>query len=345
MTWTNKLWKFNTTPDDVEMTALQADITAFANGDTGAPKLKTAGFNNLAVDTAEIAASAITQSKLSTATNEFSWTANSGPSGEASGRDFTLAGGEYSFYPQVKHDSGTGVVTHVISAYWYGEPTDEGLTNTLNYKTHVGMQWVSGNVVQYVTARYIQASPPYDLGDGICHLFIFCLRKKSTGEIIATSIAPDAPWHNNGPTNIQSSKIKHVLVGDGFDHRKLKADAEFASRLLATDGNITDQQMATMKEWSETIGYLDTISVSEEVPQSVKNKDMNLIPHPFGNVPEDHEVILLDPISELSKELLSLQEDGELISPLLNSGFFEISSKELARIGPPGVKTVSYRWK
>lgn len=48
------------------MTALRDNPTAIANGDSGAPKIQTAGINDSAVTTAKIADSAVTAAKLGT---------------------------------------------------------------------------------------------------------------------------------------------------------------------------------------------------------------------------------------------------------------------------------------
>src|SRR3990167_709514 len=54
--------------------------------------------------------------------------------------------------------------------------------------------------------RYVQASPPYNLGDGDVPLFVFVV-VNSLGKIESTYVAQDPPWANNGPTNIQPDFI------------------------------------------------------------------------------------------------------------------------------------------
>lgn len=343
MTWTNKLWKFGETPDDTDMTAMQADITAKANGDAGAPKNQLASMASNSVDTNQIVAAAVSQGKLSTAVGVGSVFVSS----FLQARNGALSGGEYSFYP--RHyvlNSGYDSEQLVAAAvYDSSVPTWIGF-NATSYTTNFGLLYNSQPNTAYYSNRYIQASPPYDLGDGECHLFTF-IAYDPDGNIIATHSAPDAPWHYSGPTDIRGARWKTVLTGDGYDYRELAETAAFVRRLLHVDGNPTPQQVAALQEWLEILPLLPRISVNEPVPQVVKNADMALVPHPWvDTLPEGCTVVLLDPVSDLSRQLADLQRREEIsMAQMIHAGFFRIGTAALSRVSPPGVKTVSYRWQ
>jgi len=344
MTWTNKLWKFNTTPDDVNMNALQADITAQTDGDSGAPKNKIASMDTNSIGEDQFVAGSVSQLKLPTAsgTAALVFTENNDLTDWT-----TLPGGEWGFYPDFKvNTSGASVRINInYEQLDIPEPSEEIYFNSTTYLTSIG-GGSNNNMTLTARQRYIQSSPPYDLGDGLCHRFTFLKIDKTNGDIMSAWTAPDAPWHNNGPTNITSSRWKYILEGGGFDHRQLYADAIHIQKLIAIGGELTDQMLSRLAEWGDVSDVVEQISVVEKIPQSVKNADMNIIPHPFSSSRSNCEIVLLDPMSDLSAQLNELEDDfDEWLAELFMRGFFIISNKELSRVSPPGVKTVSYRWK
>jgi hypothetical protein len=344
MTWTGKLWKFGTTPDDIDMTALQADITAQAAGDSGAPKSSAASMDTNSVGTTALAAGAVSQAKMPTAQGSITIALGNNILSDWA----ILPGGSYGFYPEVRVSTNNASAYICFEASELDPPFDFifDYFSSTTYATTIGAG--TSNQIRNFNAqqRYVQASPPYDLGDGLCHRFTFCQINKTTGAIEGVWTAPDAPWHNNGPTDIRAARKKFVLVGDGFDHRKLYADARHIRRLIAIGGDLTDAQLMRLQEWFEVSDILDKASVTEDVPQLVKNADMALIPHPFSALRQGSEIVLLDPMADISVQLNEIEDDlDEYLSQLFSNGFFKINNKELARVSPPGVKTVSYRWK
>jgi len=343
MTWTNKLWKFATTPDDVNMSALQADITAKADGDSGAPKNKIASMDTNSVDEDVLVAEAVNQ--LLMPTSQGSIIINLG--GDIVKDWGVLPGGSWGFYPEIKVNGGDVDSVNIVHG---GLETDEPYPPTLypfnntSYTTTIAAVTGSGSNL-YAQQRYITASPPYDLGEGLCHRFTFLKIDRSTGEIQSMWTAPDAPWHNNGPTNISGTGWRYVLQGEEYDHRQLYQDALHIKRLISIGGELSDAFLVRLQEWFAVEEVLEQISITEEVSQEIKNKDMSIIPHPFSPSRPNCDIVLLDPMSDLSAELNELENDGENILDLFYQGFFIISPKTLARIGPPGVKTVTYRWK
>jgi hypothetical protein len=339
MTWVQKVWKFGETPTASQMNDLQGNITAKANADSGAPQNTTASVNDLACDTAAIAATAVLQGKIATAIGEVSGTPST-----TFPVSVTLAGGQYGFHPQSRLNSGdTSISMDIGDQYTEPEPpsNDFGTITSGTYQTKAAIHAPTGGDTGYLQQRYVTASPPYDLGDGECHLFTFCLLN-ANGDVIATYAAPDAPWHYNGPTNIQMDQRRPILVGEGFDHRQLKSEVDSIIR----NGASQPRDFAKLRQWMALSATFDYIETWEDQPQSHKNADIDLIPHPFGIVPAGYTAVLLDPLSRTTNQLRYLQQrEEEWIAPLLHNGFFKISNTELSRVTPPGVPTVSYRWR
>lgn len=64
----------------------------------------------------------------------------------------------------------------------------------------------------YAQQRYIQACPPYDHGDGLIAQYAFALLDKN-GTLEGAYVAEDAPWHNNGPTDIRADYYDEIGRG------------------------------------------------------------------------------------------------------------------------------------
>ena len=76
---------------------------------------------------------------------------------------------------------------------------------------------VMASTVGTITARqrFVQASPPYNLGNGDIPLFVF-VEVASDGSILGTCVSTDPPWAYNGPTNILADVTR---FGKGFKIR------------------------------------------------------------------------------------------------------------------------------
>lgn len=101
----------------------------------------------------------------------------------------TLPGGTYGFYPQVK----CGATTTTMAASIASGNTS-GTYATLIY---LSGDATSGHMV-YAQHRYIQASPPYLIGQVIWGHFLFLLRDIATGTVRSAYQAEDPPWAYNG---------------------------------------------------------------------------------------------------------------------------------------------------
>jgi len=335
MTWTGQNFIAGQILTATAMNNLQDDITAQANGDTSAPKNKLASMDSGSVDTSQIVASAVSQGKLKTTTGEVSHNS-------AVLTNKVLPGGEYGFYPQLKCDSGSELSQANISTF----------ETSTSYVTNIALDRQSGSGSVYAQQRYVQASPPYDLGDGEIPLFIFLLVNTSTRKIVGTYIAPEAPWHHNGPTVIRPDGY-----ADGIPYRMVRRippeliDLRDAARIVRRkirDGeSITDMERATIRDFYQAVRTQP--KVQRPITQAIKNADMNRIPHPFLNHDSASQtVILLDTQSPITRHLLGfISDEGSDfdVTKMFTKKFFTVDTTPLSRAGPPGVIQLGFNWR
>ena len=287
-----------------------------------ADSVETVHITNLNVTTAKINNSAITQGKLSTAMSAVSASA-------VAFTNVTLPGGEYGFYPQVKMDS-------VSNTGWGGIilKDDASFAGWTTYVTNIALK--GGGSVTSAQQRYIQASPPYDLGNGNIPLFIFAMINRSTGKVEATYIAEDPPWAHNGPKRINP----HRVIDRGGKKYLRQKQRPWSHAEAKTDRIKLAENMTVIK---------DTAVVEVELTQSIKNAGMVDIPHPFASLdPSTHAVVLLDPVSSLCEDLHKLTQEADdgttEVSELLYAGRIKFGNTAIkGLITPPGVIGVKMR--
>jgi len=281
----------------------------------------------------EIGAGAVSQSSLDSTTGVVStnqpWV------------DLTLPGGEYGFYPQIKMNSTqtryweAAIHSHIqANAAYSNVGVKAGWTSYVTNIT-LGVQHTDGTI--YAQQRYIQASPPYNLGNGDIPLFIYASVNNSTGKIESTYIAEDPPWANNGPRRINPHKTFTKKNGKKYlkrtkrpwSHAEVKADkVKFRENMDAIKNPIIEEV---------------------EITQAIKNAGMPDIPHPFmSHNPVTHTVVLLDPCSQLCDDLHMLAKEGDEgvteVSEIINVGHIKIDNNPISGlITPPGVKGVKMR--
>jgi len=183
--------------------------------------------------------------------------------------------------------------------------------------------------METVRQTYVQASPPYDLGDGEVQLFVFVLVERDTGRVAGVYAAPEAPWHYGGPTNVKAD-----FVREGKPMRRMKpVEAEvFPDSPEAIDDYLKRLQSEKVEEI--------------EVTQEMKNRDMAVIQQPFSGFNKGrYKVVMLDPVDPLMERLALLHHGNTAVSvvSLLQQGYLKIGNEPLARKGPPGIDIVSVR--
>lgn len=281
----------------------------------------TAGITDGAVTTAKLADTSINQVKMSTSRSSvFQPGAGAG--------HFILPGGQYGFYPQLtEENAGSGPHSASILSSFNMAAGD----NTIIY---LDASAAGGSEGIYAYQRYVDASPPYNLGDGDVPLFVFA-EVDAIGNVSRIYVAPEAPWHHNGPTNIQAQRYD----AQGRGYRKVR-------RLFAEHGSIKAARAAGLSLAQIAARLADDPLEEMEITQAIKQADMPLLPHPFiGNDLTGKTIILLDPVSPFVERLFRLHEVGESISELLHTGDIKFANTALPRSGPPGVVCVAPRWK
>ncbi|RDH86363.1 MAG: hypothetical protein DIZ78_09340 [endosymbiont of Escarpia spicata] len=323
------------------MTHLRDNPIAISEGSTGAPKNQTASYAAGSVDAAAIAADAVGQSEIA---------ANAVGSGELK----TATASQSVSVPSL------GTADIVLTGgdqtmgYFYGGSTLwADITSIAHDQTYAARaRFYNSNSsfarTVYVHSRYVQASPPYDLGDGECGLFIY-VQIAANGDILGLSEAADPIWAHNGPTNALADS--YDKDGIGYRHvRKLPPDAGRLSVAMAAVREKTAAgQALTALEVSALSRYTAAFKaapmVRERITNEMKNADMNVIPSPYQQQ-GGTTIVMLDPVSDLSHELLHLKEhQGVNVSELFELGALEISSTELNRAGPTGMPIVDFGWK
>lgn len=300
----------------VTATALYENLFAVLQKDASAVSAGAVLANSYVVE-AMVNAGAISQSKLKATSGEVS---RSGPAGAGNS---TLPGGAYGFYPQVKYVNSGGDGNAVDASIALNQ------TST-SYISSIYMDTNGTTVNDFVFAQqvYIQASPPYDLGNGAVPLFVFAL-VDSLGRIAATYSAEDPPWANNGPTNIRADFYDK-------DGRAFQVCRPRVNRAALLDPALRDAALEKLAEGPRVI----------EVTQALKQADMPLIPHPFiGNDLAGMTVVMLDPLSTLVAKLHEIQRSGESVCSLLHEGYVKVDNSALSAVAPPGTMPVAVNWE
>ena len=318
----------------------------------------SSGISPGSVGTAQLANGAVTSAKLASnsvgaaaiaasavRTSEIFWGSGSVSSGN--GNNVVLPGGEYGMYPRAGANAGRdGERGFAVMARSPSSP------NTWIAFTSDG----GGSATQ----RFVRSSPPYDLGDGEIAGTIF-LAVDSAGEVLASYSADTPPWINNGPNDPRAHYVS--IAGRKFrlpsKRREVLAalqngqiDASTAERRLrqAIDGEPDD--IGRLRRGELSIDELLATSSGEEIAaahlveidHAYKNRDMALLPHPFGDLPTGATVVMLDPLCDVVRGLLEAQDEGEDLCGLLHRGVIRPDNEALeGRHGPAGVRQVRVR--
>lgn len=293
---------------------------------------------------AAVASSAIGQGELKTTTGNVSVT-SSGLNDHAFARR-SLPGGQYGFLPEFDAPGGVAAGNQDAAGAYHGWSDAASTHYTLDgdiIEIQVASSFTdpsAATVMLYArdgnnnnttasraTQRYVQSSPPYDLGDGECGLFVE-VAVLSNGLIGGWYVAPDPMWANNGPTDIRPDYIDRKT---GKNYKRIRRPVLARADLIEGRCDMADY-IAAQKE----------ASVEEvEVTHALKNTDMDVIPHSWGSHNRG-TICLLDPVN--THDLLMLHESGEDVGDLIHKGYIQIGG-EVKRKGPPGVVPVTYKWR
>lgn len=317
------------------MAALRDNPIAIAQGLTGAPKILNAAFSDNTISgikllagsipagkyaagsivQADLAASSVGQSQLKTTTASGSMNL-----AHASAGTYTLTGSTYAWW---------------TASGYLGSSGGWSFSNGNTAAGAIGIMNSSGLFQTfYVDERYVQTSPPYNLGDGVVPLFV-TLMLDGSGAIVGSCVAPDPVWAYNGPTDI----VPDRYTRDGRAYKRVRIlPPEFRGVKLADLADAARERL---------LDALAAAPVEEvEITQAMKNADMPLIPHPWvGNDLTGRTIVLLDPVSPFVERLALIHERGESVRDLLLGGQIVLNNVPLSRAAPPGVQVVGARFR
>jgi len=329
----------------IEANTIQANITAQANGDPGAPKntlasmaANSVGFSQMtdnSIGQAEMRDSAIGQSELRTSNGSVSYIVSINSVAELKANTIVLPGGQYGFYPNIllatndlvgpgDFDANSPYFAAQLFSEWQFDVAAP-LAATISL---IGFAGARPELDGTITAqqRYMTASPPYNLGNGDCSHFIF-VKLASNGDIISTYSAGAPPWAYNGPTDIRPDEV----VTKNKKVRKYK--------------NVLVSKPAPPWEGGDIdLWEKGPVYKKREIDHDLKNADMSLIPHPFGPLKPGERVVMVDPCGKLADTASPIEESGEALSGAIADGFVKLGD-ELDCNKPDGVIVVSADWK
>ena len=204
--------------------------------------ITTAKILNDAVTQDKIGDSAVGQAQLKTTTGEVS-------TGAASA-NLTLPGGEYGFYPQVKKTAGATSVSAQIA---------NAVTGTA-YATNIYLSNPAADGTIYAQQRYVQASPPYMIGDKVWGHFLFLLRDIATATVKSAYEAEDPPWAYNGATWLAKDHPDRIAeVPHPFVDYWTKDPAVDGLEIVMVDLTMRDVKRAKEDNWKMGKGLLQDI--------------------------------------------------------------------------------------
>lgn len=301
---------------------LIGNFSGLANGDSGAPSIIQAALGSGSVGQGELKIGGPTQ-------------VNQNSVGSS---NVVLSGGQYNFYPEIAN-SAAASGTEVKMGFAF---------NSATFIDNIWLSYTSGSGSVSARTVYVNASPPYDLGDGVIHLFVYVTLYDGIPSVIWTS--PDPQWMHNGPTD---------NTPDG--HRYDRAKSEFVGykkiRLVETEHVNVWDEVRKLRKLDDNVSadsLIDRMMTDEmvtvDIDQTRKNADMNLVPSPIietqpYNVVSTVKTIMLDPVSPFMEKLCLINEQGgsyETVSDLITTNRIKISNTQLTRNGPEGIEVYGF---
>jgi len=177
-----------------------------------------------------------------------------------------------------------------------------------------------------VTLYYINASPPYDLGDGEIQGFIYAL-VDSGGDVQGISISPDPPWYKPPPSSA-------LLLKNGIQHvrRRIWPKPMGEARENPEDWEIFLDAMRNPQ-------YEDL-----EITPEFKNQGMEQFPHPFKK-PAGSRVVLIDPAGRMAEDIINLKAAGDDPAEMIAKKDILIGDNIPGMKSPLGVDAVRGSWR
>lgn len=308
---------------------------AIAEGASGAPKIQAAALDSNCVTAAKIASSAVGQSEIASGAVHRSELETATASGSTnitsdSSNDVALTGGDYSWWTGSGEEyQGTGQIV-----FGHGD-TAAGVLGLYNLSANRSLLF-------YRNERYIQSSPPYDMGDGEIPLFIFLLIDNATGEPCCIEVAQDPTWAYHGPTDITPDRMDKAM---GRKYKRVRMIED--SGLTPSQARLVNAEL--FNEYRRGRKALETHEI--EIDATFKNSDMNIASNPWVYNKPDYFAgktpVLLNPFASPMQHLYDLQSEvhASEVRDLIQENHFSIKNESLNLKGPQGVQVVDFDWR
>ena len=322
------------------VTLLRDNPIAITEGAAGAPTIATAAIDDDAITAAKLASNAVVNASVDAAaaiaTSKLGTGGNDIPQSSLA-PDSVGQSEVKTTYQEVEGDSnftatgGIYVIGHRIDGTTSSPYCLLTIENRNNNNLLSRYRWeASTGGGQTLRLYYINASPPYDLGDGEIPLFVYALIKNGTGEVINTNLAPDPIWAYNGPTNwAPHAKGNKMMVKD------MTGISDTFATAKATGGQ-------ALADYTHQLREAPLVEI--EITQEIKNADMDIISDPWGENIPGHTIVMLDPVSDFVLDLAELYTSGEKLGEIVRD-YATIGNNPLPRKGPAALMMSSCRWK
>ncbi len=226
------------------------------------------------------------------------------------------------------------------------------------------------------------SSPPYEIDGRECRLFCY-LRQAPDGSVISSWISGTPPWANNGNHRTQADirldgkqyQIEPREIpypDDGSDiamiranmvhNRQTKADMDavtaehseaFTEALrLHKTGSLSNSRLREFRkalslDWRANFNRLYRL---HELTPERKNRDLPMIPQPFGPNPrasmvDGGRVVLLEPTDRMADDLAVLHHAGDSVGELIARDYLRIGDELAGAPTPAGIPAVGLKWR
>jgi len=360
MTWTGQTFSLNQILTSTQMNNLQADITAQANGDSGAPQQQTAGIADLAVIEDKLASSSVTEDKIGfgavTEDKIGGFAVTVGKLASGCVQTSKIANGQVTL-GKMATDSVDSVnilagAVHVTELdISQEEVVSSGASSTLmstgGYGFSPQIKNSSGSTDLYqvnngLNGQAVTVGTSYET-------YLYLNDSAATGTTTARVLYVTAsPPYDLGDGEVKlfvwlrlnsSNEIKTIVTSKTPPWIYNGPTNVVADRTALVNNEI--KKYKTIYDFSEEDGVLQKREI--EIDNEMKNRDMPLLPHPFALREPGDRVVLLDPMN--TEYLSEIMDSGGSIGEIIMDDYIRLNNSPLSRGAPPGVTPSRFIWK
>lgn len=282
----------------------------------------------------QIAAGAITASKLKLAYDNRAVAVNA-----AGTTSYNIANLKWKIGYKTWAEMNAGVPCTYRFILGFENDDGTGYNNTSEMNIF-GMKDVYGHAGAYgyiyFWFSYLDASPPYDLGDGEIPLFVY-LKQLPGGALEEMTCNTSPPWYDSADSPV----VRRDLAPDGTTRKFRSIRALPPKPTDWSDKTARSAYLAALRTPTQDLAPEEM----EEITPATKNERMIDRPHPFMSVQPTHRVALIEPAGDFAHQLAAIHDDGGNVLSLLQHGYIELTDDLPTRAGPPGVTILGARWR